>query len=451
MADLEGLVRRSLASGLSESEILARLVDEIMFYKDLSWQEARTYAEAVLGETLRSLAVCRDRQEICPGSSGASAGAVGIGSRGSGDFFFHTLLSRVAGWGAHEGGPADLDDAGWVRAGDLWIVAAVDGIHSRLSYFPLIAGFHAARAAARDVMVKGAEPLFFTVDLRIGDDGDPGHLLELEAGVAAVSKFLGAPVVGGSTLRIGGDMVVGTRVVGTVMCVGVSRRRPRARRGVRPGDVMIMTRGSGGGTIATAAIFSGRGGVVERTINFNTLAALRTLIGSSLVEKISAMFDVTNGGLRGDLNEISRKTGTGFVVDVDEVYRLVDDEVLEMLLELGIDPLGVSLDSIVIFASAGDAKEILESLSSSGVVAGVVGEATSDGRVLQRSGEALRPLETEHRESPYTRIKKLVGTERPAGWEKISRDLEAYAERAEGLRDRILREALERTSARITG
>lgn len=451
MADLEGVVRRGLASGLSDREILARLVDEIMFYKGVSWPEARAYAEAVLDETIRSLGVCGKAGEICPGSSGVSAGAVGIGSRGSGDFFFHTLLSRVADWGASEGGAADLDDAGWVRAGDLWIVAAVDGIHSRLSYFPLIAGFHAARAAARDVMVKGAEPLLFAVDLRVGDDGDPGHLLELEAGVAAVSRFLGAPVAGGSTLRIGGDMVIGTRVVGTVMCVGASRTRPKARRAARPGDVMIMTKGSGGGTIATAAIFSGRGEVVERTINFNTLAALRTLIRSGLVEKISAMFDVTNGGLRGDLNEISKKTGAGFVVDVDKAFELVDEKVLEMLLELGIDPLGVSLDSVVIFAGAGDVQEILEVLSSAGVPAGVVGGVTSDGKALQRSGGSLRPLEAWHRESPYTRIKRLVGTERPEGWDRISRELEAYAERAERLRDWIFAKALERTSVRIPG
>ncbi len=60
-----------------------------------------------------------------------------------------------------------------------------------------------------------------------------------------------------------------------------------------------MTEGAGGGTIATAAIYSGFPEVVEQTINLNFLVACETLMKSEVFYKIHAMTDVTNGGLRG--------------------------------------------------------------------------------------------------------------------------------------------------------
>lgn len=445
MADLEGIVRRGVQIGLSREEILGKLVDQIIFYKNISWDDAVKYAITVYDETLTSLKPCGEdyRDIFCTKEIGASAGSVGIGSRGSGDFLFHRLLIDVARWGGDRDSSIEFDDAGWVRLGDLWIVAAVDGIHSRLSYFPLLAGFHAARAAARDVMVKGAFPILFTVDLRIGDDGDPAYLLDLEAGVAAVSKYLGTPIVGGSTLRIGGDMVIGRRVVGTVMCVGISGRKPKARRDVKPGDLILMTKGAGGGTITTTAIYGGRPSIALKTINFNTLAALKEIVSSNLLEEIHAMFDVTNGGLRGDLNEISRVTGVGFIVDIEAVLGLVDSDVLSMLRELDIDPLGVSLDSIAVIAREDVIEEVRRMLKSKGVESNIIGRVIDQPRVLYRDRDGSeKPLEVLHRESPYTKIKKLVGVRTPDEWSKISAKLEEASKRAQALRDKLYEIAL---------
>jgi hydrogenase expression/formation protein len=445
LADLEGMVRRGVQIGLSREEILGKLVDQIIFYKNISWDDAVKYAITVYDETLTSLKPCGEdyRDIFCTKEIGASAGSVGIGSRGSGDFLFHRLLINVARWGGDRDSSIEFDDAGWVRLGDLWIVAAVDGIHSRLSYFPLLAGFHAARAAARDVMVKGAFPILFTADLRIGDDGDPAYLLDLEAGVAAVSKYLGAPIVGGSTLRIGGDIVIGRRVVGTVMCVGISGRKPKARRDVKPGDLILMTKGAGGGTITTTAIYGGRPSIALKTINFNTLAALKEIVSSNLLEEIHAMFDVTNGGLRGDLNEISRVTGVGFIVDIEAVLGLVDSDVLSMLRELDIDPLGVSLDSIAVIAREDVIEEVRRMLKSKGVESNIIGRVIDQPRVLYRDRDGSeKPLEVLHRESPYTKIKKLVGVMTPDEWSKISAKLEEASKRAQALRDKLYEIAL---------
>lgn len=457
MADLEGIVRRALSAGLSREEIMGRLIDEIMFYKRLSWSDASIYASIVIDETLTSMKACKDdkshseyRDLLCTREAGVSAGSVGIGSRGYGDFFFHTLLIGISRMEGAVDSSMEFDDAGWVRVGDLWVVAAVDGIHSRLSYFPLIAGFHAARAAARDVMVKGAMPILFTIDLRIGDDGDPSYLLDLEAGVSSVSKYLGAPIVGGSTLRIGGDMVIGTRVVGTIMCVGISRETPKARRNAKPGDYMLMTMGAGGGTIATTAIYGGKPELILKTINFNTLAALREIIGGGYLNKIHSMFDVTNGGLRGDLNEISRTAGIGFKIDLREIMETIDRDVLSMLRELDIDPLGVSLDSIVIIGERETLEDIRNMLRKKGVESNIIGEVIDKPGVIYRDERGVeKPLETLYRESPYTKIKKHVGINKPSDWDRIRAVLEEASKRSIELRDKLYNIAVRNTKARV--
>ena len=50
-------------------------------------------------------------------------------------------------------------------------MVTVDGMHSRLSEYPFLAGFHVARAALRDVWAMGARPLAMLADIHLADDG----------------------------------------------------------------------------------------------------------------------------------------------------------------------------------------------------------------------------------------------------------------------------------------
>jgi hydrogenase expression/formation protein len=390
MSDLEGLARTLVKRWLYRSGIVEYIVRELSLYKDLNRDLLYRIGEAIYDEVEKSISICRNIDSssdiICPYTSGVKAGEMGIGSRGFGDFYFHSKIREVA----FSKNNLLIDDAGWIKIGDLWIIAAIDGIHSRLAYFPLIAGFHAARAAARDVLVKGGLPFGFLIDLRIADDGDPSFLLEVEAGVSAVSKFLSSPILSGSTLRIGGDMVIGERIVGTVGCIGFSKTKPLSRLRIDVGDKIVMTEGSGGGTISTAAIFEGYRDVVEKTLNFNTLGLLYNLVKNSYIALAKSLFDVTNGGLRGDLHELSKSSGLGFVIDTERIEDLIDGDVLEFLKRKSIDPLGVSLDSIVFIVDDKNVETLLKVIESYGVKADVVGEVISDRGVYRYVGHSDR-------------------------------------------------------------
>ena len=428
MSDLEGLANLLLDSGISKKSICKRLVHEIKTYKaHLPRAQADRLANAVLFEVKRtrcqaSNSVVSRLLSYCKAS--VSMGDMGVGSRGEGDFFVHKLISQLASVGngtvvldAHA-----LDDAGIVAYQDKLIVAAVDGTHSRLSSYPFIAGFHVARAALRDISVKGARPVALIDDMHLADDGDVGKLFDFVAGVSTVSELSGTPLISGSTLRVGGDMVLGDRMVSCVGAIGVipENRRPKAIRNIRPGDAVVMTEGSGGGTIATAALYSGNPDVVLETQNLKFLDSCELLNSSRFENEIHAMTDVTNGGIRGDAHAICVQAAVGMEILEDQVLSLINGRVFRMLSKLHIDPLGISLDALLIFCRQQSAKNIIEKLDRIGVKSKIVGSviAKPTKPFLIENG-ATKPLDVRFRESPYTRLKQIVGVKPNLPYEKM--------------------------------
>jgi hydrogenase expression/formation protein len=173
-----------------------------------------------------------------------------------------------------------------------------------------------------------------------------------------------------------------------------------------------MTEGAGGGTIATAAIYSGFPEVVEQTINLNFLMACETLMKSRAFAGIHAMTDVTNGGLRGDVFEMAETARCRIVIDESAIGSLVEPHVRDMLEELQIDYLGVSLDALLVVAPRNEADEICRVVRSTGVAMHTIGyvEPGKPESVLLIDGRE-RDFSPRFRESAYTPVKKVVDTE----------------------------------------
>ncbi len=340
--DVEEISRRHLAAGTPPDDEIVRLLSRdilsIKHHRVTPAYAGGAFARAVLAEAKNSTGLAGDLFTFEP--SGSTMGEFGVGSRGgTGDFFAHRQLARIIGRTEAAVGVDEMDDAGAVRAGGDYIVTTVDGMHSRLSDFPFLAGFHVTRATLRDVYVMGAKPVALLSDIHVADDGDVAKIFDYTAGVSAVGEAMGVPLVTGSTLRIGGDMVLGSRMTGCVGTVGVANHLTARKQIAPPGDVLLMTEGGagGGGTITTAAIYSGFPEVVEETINLHFLKACEALLASDVLASIHAMTDVTNGGLRGDAYEMAETAGCRIVVVEDELRTLVEPKVLEMLDALEID------------------------------------------------------------------------------------------------------------------
>jgi hydrogenase expression/formation protein len=433
--DLEGYVRRRLAAGVPDGETAAGLARSVEEWKGVPGGYARELAEAVVEEVRLSREARGDLFEFVP--AGVGMGDFGVGSRGKGDFYAHRQIARIIGKTGATVGVDEMDDGGVVSAGRMLLTCTVDGMHSRLSDYPFLAGFHATRATLRDTYVMGARPVALFSDIHVADDGDVGKIYDYTAGITTVGEAMGVPLVSGSTLRIGGDMVIGDRMTGCVGAVGVAEHLT-PRRAAAPGDVILMTAGAGGGTIATAAIYSGHPEVVDRTINLHFLRACEALLGSPALSGIHAMTDVTNGGLRGDAHEMAGTAGARVVIDDENLRRLVDPEVLALLDTLGIDYLGVSIDALLVVAPPSAAPGILRVVRGCGVPMEEVG-SVEKGRpesVLVVDGRE-QDFTPRFRESAYTPVKKVVDR-RVKDFAAMKRGVDRAAEAAIEKKQRVL-------------
>ena len=417
--DVEEFVRRRIAEGQDVARIREDLSHLIREYKPgVQASYALEFSDAVIEEVKNTRGLSGDLFSFTP--AGVKMGEFGVGSRGTGDFFAHRQIARIIGKTGAVVGVDEMDDAGVVPIpavpGNIgyepgtarYIVCTVDGMHSRLSDFPFLAGFHVTRATLRDAYVMGARPVLLFSDIHVADDGDVAKIFDYTSGITTVGEAMGVPLVSGSTLRIGGDMVLGSRMTGCVGTVGIAGHLT-ARRSTSPGDVLLMTEGSGGGTIATAALYSGFPEVVEETINLHFLTACETLLGDPVLPRIHAMTDVTNGGLRGDAHEMAATAGCRIVIREEQVSGLVQPRVRELLENLSIDYLGVSLDALLIVAPADASEAIRQVISSAGVRIEEIGyvEEGKPAALLEVRGEQ-RDFTPRFREAAYTPVKKVV-------------------------------------------
>ena len=160
MSDLEGLTRNLMKKGYSDEEILERVIQEYQDFKDIDKDQAYKYATAVLDECkaseIKNIKDSFIRKLLDINKANVSVGKQGVGCRGAGDFFVHKLITELSETNKTPFlAPKSLDDAGAVRlkdirgskgetydANNLIIVSKMEGIHSRLSDFPFICGFH---------------------------------------------------------------------------------------------------------------------------------------------------------------------------------------------------------------------------------------------------------------------------------------------------------------------
>ena len=447
--DIEGFVRKRI-DDYSYDDLANLLAMHIRDYKDINEDNSYEMAKAVIDEVSTTLKLKYSddeflREIIEVPNSGVEMGKMGVGSRGAGDFFVHRRIADIVSSTntASLVNPSEQDDGGVVKAkaknDEVYITTAVDGIHSRLSEYPFLGGFHVTRATLRDVCVMGADPVAILSDVHLADDGDVSKIFDFTAGVAAVSELVNVPIVAGSTLRVGGDMVLGDRFVSAVGSVGVSNYPPTARKGATNGDVILLTEGSGGGTITTTALYNGFFDVIWDTMNVNFVQASHALFENDLVKDIHAMTDVTNGGLRGDAHEISNTTGVGLEFDEEEIRKMVAPNVLSMLETLNIDHLGVSTDSLMLIVPEDIVGDVKKAVSSYDVAIGEIGSVNNSGEAILNkedgSSEKLVPL---FREAAYTKIKKLVGDTTPEDFEAMKQKVQKACDDAISKKEKVM-------------
>ncbi len=212
------------------------------------------------------------------------------------------------------------DDAAILRATAGVQVITTDHLRA-FCHDPRLMARIAAVHAMGDIWAMGAAPqvALAQITLQRMDAAKSAEMLaEIMAEAAATFGAAGADVVGGHT-SVGAELTIGFTVTGLTA-------RAITKAGARPGDVVILTKPLGSGTLLAAEMAMARvpglilGEVVAQAwaVMCRPLAAASALIAPHA----SAMTDVTGFGLAGHLLEMLEASGVGAALSASAIPLL---------------------------------------------------------------------------------------------------------------------------------
>ena len=290
-------------------------------------------------------------------------------------------------------GPQHGVDFGVVDIGERSLVVATDPI----SILPELGFERAARFAfdvvCADVAVSGLPPAYLSLDFTLPPAMTDAEFATLWRAIDREASELGASIVAGHTARyegcsypwIGGATVLGVGSADEIV-------RPD---GARPGDSLVLTTGPAVEAVGLlTTLFGDEMDLPEETIEtarerLDDARAVHDALAAAAAGPVTAMHDVTEGGLRGALCEIAASTGVRFDIERERVpMRPSVEPVCEYL---DIDPwAATSAGSLLLAVDSAGVDPVLDALADRDTTAAVVGEVSA-GSGAYVDGERIEP------------------------------------------------------------
>jgi phosphoribosylformylglycinamidine cyclo-ligase len=290
------------------------------------------------------------------------------------------VLSEIGSFGG-------LFQLGQGAGGDTVLVASADGVGTKLRV-AFMTGVHdtigldLVNHCVNDILVQGAEPLFFLDYLATGRL-DPDVALQVVAGLAAGCRGNGCALLGGETAEMPGFYADGEYDVAGFIVGAVRRGHLIDGKRIAPGDVLIGLPSSGlhtnGYSLARRIAFE-----IARLAPDAQVPALGTSIGAALLAPhrsylpvirpllgtgvIKGMAHITGGGITDNLPRIF-PAGTAAVID-RQAWQV--PAIFRWLQETGDVPDGDMLRTfnmgigLIVVCAAADEPELLKRLSEAG-------------------------------------------------------------------------------------
>jgi HAD superfamily hydrolase (TIGR01509 family) len=286
-------------------------------------------------------------------------------------------------------GPGVGEDAAVVEiAGKPWAVAT-----DPITFTSADAGRLAVIVNANDVAVRGATPTLFLATVLVGRrDADSDRVREMLDAIVTGCREVGAALVGGHTEVTPG--IVESILSGVML--GRIEGRPITTSGARAGDRVAMV-GSAGlegtaillaehGDAASRTVSSAARRDVDQVLSGSWLSVVRPALAAADVAGVTALHDVTEGGVGEALWELSRACGLALDVDRDAIPVL---EATTGACELfGLDPLGLIGSGALLVCcdprSSGDLENALAAVDCAPTWIGRVTEAAGPNTGVPR-------------------------------------------------------------------
>ena len=218
-------------------------------------------------------------------------------------------------------GPQVGEDAAVIDMGDRYLVAKTDPITFAADRI----GWYLVNINANDVACMGADPKWLLVTCLLPEHGtDAGCVEALFEDLSSACSELGISVCGGHTeVTLGLDRPI---LVGQLLGE-VDKDRFVDKRNVRPGDVVLLTKGIA--VEGTCVIARERARLLEEKVPGEILAKARGFLedpGISVVKDarvaleaagpdVHGMHDPTEGGLFQGVRELAMRAGVGIRIE----------------------------------------------------------------------------------------------------------------------------------------
>jgi hydrogenase expression/formation protein HypE len=222
-------------------------------------------------------------------------------------------------------------------------------------------GSLAVHGTLNDVVMIGGRPVCLSAGFVL-EEGLPLDVLDrIGRSLADAASIAGVPVVTGDTKVVDRGKADGLYINTTCIGVADAKFRPSPER-ARPGDAVIVSGPLGRHGMAIMAAREGLAFETTITSDSACLAGLVEELRSARID-VHVLRDPTRGGVASALNEIASASGVG--VEIDESSLPVPDDVRAACEVLGLDPLYVANEGILLaFVAQDDAQRVLQALRS---------------------------------------------------------------------------------------
>lgn len=263
-------------------------------------------------------------------------------------------------------------------------------------------GKHSVYITANDLAAAGAEPVGIMLTILLTPETEERELKEMMRGVEATCKELNMEIMGGHTEIT--DVVKQP----LISLTGVGKMRKEkimAPGGIEPGQDLVITKWIGleGTSIAAkekeslllerfAPLF------VDTAKDFDQYLSVLPEAKIAAEWGVSAMHDITEGGVFGALWEMASGSDVGLDIDLKKIP--IRQETVEICEVLGLNPY-ILMSSGSMMIAAEDGHGLVRELKKAGIFASVVGKATAGKERILRNGEDVRYLDKPQSDELY--------------------------------------------------
>lgn len=243
-------------------------------------------------------------------------------------------------------------------------------------------GSLAINVSANDIFSSGGTPFAALVTLLIPPDCDSDCVNKVMQDITSRAGELGIDIVGGHTEYT--DAV--TRIVVSVTMLGKTTR-PVASTSMTVGDSILVTKDVG--LEGTAILTSDMADSLSSVITAAEMTEVQRFRDEISIEKecsilsnlahVTAMHDITEGGIIGAIAEMCESASLGCILEEDSIP--VRDITRRVCAHLGLNPYRLISSGSLLFTTACPT-DAIERLSNQGIKATVVGTITDSDTLL---------------------------------------------------------------------